>query len=40
MKRRLIAMAAAATAIAVPLAGCSPLTEAVTMQGRDRKSVV
>ena len=34
MKRALIAVAAAATATALLLAGCSPLTEAVTMQGR------
>jgi OOP family OmpA-OmpF porin len=33
VKRALIAMAAAATATAVLLAGCSPLTEVVTMQG-------
>jgi len=33
MKRALIATAAAATATAVLLAGCSPLTEVVTMQG-------
>jgi OOP family OmpA-OmpF porin len=34
MKRPLIGIGAAATAIAVALAGCSPLTEVVTMQGR------
>ncbi len=34
MKRALIGIAAAATGIAVALAGCSPLTEVVTMQGR------
>jgi outer membrane protein OmpA-like peptidoglycan-associated protein len=34
MKRALIGIAAAATAIAIALAGCSPLTEVVTMQGR------
>jgi outer membrane protein OmpA-like peptidoglycan-associated protein len=33
MKRALAATATAATAIAVLLAGCSPLTEVVTMQG-------